>query len=289
MLRAEPVASDAVDANDLIHRSLARANAARFAPLRTAGDFDAELEREAAMRRSERTFVEAERAAVKAKAQGAPNTPQTFMAWLESLAALQSSGAEPLLAALGQADAEQVHWFMAQERARRIGFELSQTFTARPVPWEALAVSNLMNALSSERHYAYQSLGARGFVECTTLERLPRLDAVCARKNIRFPSALRDGLEPARFQCWQSDELFPLLESDASFSSLIAEGVLMCLRAITRADQRCLHELANGSQLVARFEYADESALYEPEPAFAVPRAPAVRPVQWRDVSARHS
>ncbi len=113
MLRAEPVPTEPVDSNDTIHRHLARANASRFAPRRTAGDFDAELEHEAAMRRTERTFVEAERAAIKAQACTVPSEPTAFIAWFESIAASYNSACEALFTALASASVDQVPAFAA--------------------------------------------------------------------------------------------------------------------------------------------------------------------------------
>src|SRR3954464_6877726 len=110
MLRAEPVHSDhQADSTEKFHRNLARANASRFAPRRSAGDFDAELEQDVTLRRTERAFIEAERAAVKADARAVPTDPEQFVAWFDSLIETCHERSEPLCSWLArEASAEQV-------------------------------------------------------------------------------------------------------------------------------------------------------------------------------------
>jgi hypothetical protein len=89
--------------------------------------------------------------------------------------------------------------------------------------------------------------------------------------------------------------LAPLVSKDASLAPLIAEGALMRLRLVARRDARYLQLLKDSSQLVAHFEYAEDSSAPASPPTapptkdapFATPEATAVRPVRWRDVSSR--
>lgn len=303
MLRAEPVQSESpADANERLHRGLAAANARRFAPKRSVGDFDAELEHDVTMRRTERTFVEAERAAVKAEARRVPAEPEPFATWFESLTETGRQYSEPLSSWLAnQASPTQTQWFLEHERSHDTGlddllaltqvnmpacsklelardywrdlshgghsapFQQRPTVLAEPPPqpiWEALAIDNLMTALATARHYAYQSLGALGLAEHTALR----------RARVIFSPA----------SPWAREILAPLVASDPRLAPVIAEGALMRLRLVARRDARYLHLLQRSSQHVAQFEYAEESS-----PAPPIPDAPVVRPVRWREVLPR--
>jgi hypothetical protein len=326
MLRAEPVQSEtAVDSNERLQRALASGNARRFAPRRSAGDFDAELEQDVTLRRSERTFVEAERAAIKSEARAVPTDPAQFAAWFESLTETHGSASDALSSWLGsEATSEQAEWLSAQTRAPDLRFEdllaltrvnmpassklelarsyweemslgeQSPLFQRRPTAvvdtvvqpaiWEALAVDNLMAALATARHYAYQSLGALGMAEH------PARHGVGAEGAVVHPVFGRN-----HSTYWSREVLAPLVSKDASLAPLIAEGALMRLRLVARRDARYLQLLKDSSQLVAHFEYAEDSSAPASPPTapptkdapFATPEATAVRPVRWRDVSAR--
>ena len=308
MLRAEPVQSpSAPNANERLHCRLAAANARRLAPRRSVGDFDAELEHDVTMRRTERAFVEAERAAVKRDARAVPTNPDQFAAWFESLTETSRQNAEPLSSWLAhEASPEQAQWFTEQERHHDAGLEdllaltqvnmpvcskleLARSYFSElnhggspsplqqhPTPlvdmpsaraiWEALAVDNLMVALATARHYAYQSLGALGLAEYAGPQR--------TRSIFSHASP------------WSREILAPLVANDATLAPVIAEGALMRLRLVAQRDARYLILLRQASPQVAQFEYAEESS--EPcPPAFAPGAGPAVQPVRWREVSAR--
>ncbi len=305
MLRAEPVSDQGADAQERLHRSLAAANARRLAPRRSVGDFDAELEHDVTMRRTERAFVEAERAAVKIEARSVPTDPQAFAAWFESLAETSRQNAEALSSWLAsEAAPAQSQWFLEHERGHDTGLDDLLALTQVNMPacsklelardywrelnhggssapfqqypsvmvetppraqaiWEALAVDNLMVALATARHYAYQSLGALGLAEHSALQR--------ARSIFNRSSP------------WSREILAPLVASDARLAPVIAEGALMRLGLVARRDARYLCLLRQAQPQVAQFEYAEESspARTTVEEPIA---APAVRPVRWREV-----
>lgn len=283
------------------------------------------------MRRTERAFVEAERAAVKSAARAVPTDPEAFVTWFDSLAETNSQSSEALCAWLAsEASAEQVSWFVEHERSHELALEdllaLTQVnmpprsklelarnywesmshgapatpFRQRPTlavdaappepVWEALAVDNLMVALASARHYAYQSLGALGLVEHTTPQRASAVDQ--ARQRLGLLSAAEDiAWRPANAHrhaaLWSREVLAPLVRNDSSLACVIAEGALMRIRLDARRDARYLQLLEQSSTRAAQFEYAEDSAPVHPEPVAPAASTPAVRPVRWRDVSPR--
>ncbi|HET7538215.1 MAG TPA: iron-containing redox enzyme family protein [Polyangiaceae bacterium] len=107
------------------------------------------------------------------------------------------------------------------------------------VVWPALALGNLMVALATARHYAYQSIGALGVIELTAPGRaecvnagLKRLGvAGCARRYF----ALHATLDVRHSQSWNREVLAPLVERMPETAVPIAEGALLRLRA----GQRC--------------------------------------------------
>jgi hypothetical protein len=328
MLRAEPVPFDSADSNELVHRQLASANARRLAPRRSVGDFDAELEHDATMRRSERTFVEAERAAVKSEARAVPTDPAAFAAWFDALTEAPSVVFQALLSDLAsEATAEQAEWFLSHDRAHDQGLEdllaltqvnmpacsklelarnywaeISHADTPRLFPrpqvaapgappprplWQALAVDNLMVALATSRHYAYQSLGALGVVEAAALRRAQGIESALQRLGtFRFERAARPAFGQRHAALWSREVLAPLVATDPSLASLIAEGALMRVQLAERRDARYLQLLRQSAVQVAHFEYAEDSGAELRTPVVPA-AAPAVRPVRWRDVSAR--
>ncbi len=285
------------------------------------------------MRRTERAFVEAERAAVKSEAQAVTSDPDQFVAWFDSLTETSARNAAALWAWLAsEATAEQLRWFLEHERDQELAFEdllaLTQVnmparsklelarnyweemshggqpslFRQRPTVavnvkppvdpesvWEALAVDNLMVALATARHYAYQSLGALGLVENTAPLRAHALAQAQQRLRalgstaFNADSAARPAFGHRHSALWSREVLAPLIATDHSLASVIAEGALMRLRLDARRDARYLQLLK--SEHVAQFEYAEDSSPTQAIPDAAA--APAVRPVRWRAVSPR--
>lgn len=137
--RTPPVFTDAGSSSlHALHRGLAAFNRRRLAPRTEVGDFEAELEREYAMRVVEGRFVAEERARVRRWAQGAPSEPDAFVRWFEELGTCgpgQGDRLFPWLAA--HAVAAQMRWFLEQEMAGEAGFDDLVALTQIRLPTRA--------------------------------------------------------------------------------------------------------------------------------------------------------
>src|SRR5947209_7874064 len=72
----------------------------------------------------ETEFLESERAAVIAAAAGAPDEPEAFVEWFESLRETGPGQRDPLFPWLAErATLSQMRWFLAQEVAGEAGFD----------------------------------------------------------------------------------------------------------------------------------------------------------------------
>jgi hypothetical protein len=361
MLRAVPVSRAPLTHNETLHRTLARANAQRLHPRRSATtvDFEVELERETSIRRMERQFIEEQRVCIKAQASAVATDPDGFLAWFVSLRESQLGQTDALFPWLAErANQQQMCWFLEQERANETSFgdlvaltqvnmparpkqELARNYwdemvrshatdtprTAVQCPkhavqpdaavWESLALGNLMVALATTRHYAYQSLGALGVAELTAPKSKQFVQAGLLRLGLKveipdyYSSSTRfDALHSA---AWQKEVIEPLIASDSTLAPLIAEGALMRLNSAALCCERYRKELWSSPRLVADFEYADEPARPS-EPSLGAPleptlglrgwsvetapfessnlrstprRAPTFRAVQWPEVNRR--
>ena len=79
---------------------------------------------DARLRALEADFLEAERAAVAADAAHAPDEPQAFVEWFESLRQIGPGQGDPLFPWLAErATLSQMRWFLAQEVAGEAGFD----------------------------------------------------------------------------------------------------------------------------------------------------------------------
>ena len=113
--------------------------------------------------------------------------------------------------------------------------------------WQALALSNLMVALATARHYAYQSVGALGVIELTAPGRSQLVNAGLKRLGIggaaRRYYALHATLDIRHSEAWNREVLYPLVSSDPRIAPRIAEGALLRLRAGQRCFERYRQEL----------------------------------------------
>lgn len=360
MLRAVPFTRDPVTQTETLHHALARANASRLRPRRTAGDFEAELERETSIRRMERKFVEEARACVRAQASAVPRDVNGFLDWFIALKDLPLGQTDALFPWLAEhANQQQMCWFLEQERANETSFgdlvaltqvnmpprpkqELARNYwdemvrshvtdtprsavqcpkhAAKPetAVWESLALGNLMVALATNRHYAFQSLGALGVAELTAPRSkqfvqagLLRLGLAVETPDFYSSSTRFDALHSA---AWQREVIEPLIAGDSTLAPFIAEGALMRLNFAKCCFERYRKELWSPSRLIANFEYADEperrsvpplekqswplanqgeprgwsSEALPFEPRGSIPRPePAFRAVRWPEVARR--
>jgi hypothetical protein len=113
--------------------------------------------------------------------------------------------------------------------------------------WQSLALGNLMVALATTRHYAYQSLGALGVIELTAPGRSELVNAGLKRLGIEGAArryyALHATLDVRHSRAWNREVLHPLVHQNPALAPLIAEGALMRLRAGARCFERYRHEL----------------------------------------------
>ena len=108
--------------------------------------------------------------------------------------------------------------------------------------WEALALSNLMAALASNRRYAYQSIGALGVIEMTAPGRVTLVNDGLKRLGVpttaRAYFQLHAGLDIQHSKAWNEEVIFSLVQADPHTARPIAEGALMRLACGARCFRR---------------------------------------------------
>ena len=116
--------------------------------------------------------------------------------------------------------------------------ELKLDPSVKNTVWEALALSNLMAALASNRRYAYQAVGALGANEMTAPERVTQVNTGLKRLHVsasaRSYFQLHAGLEVKHSKAWNEEVILPLVQADSRTARPIAEGALMRLSAGAR-------------------------------------------------------
>ncbi|MBK5259266.1 MAG: iron-containing redox enzyme family protein [Thermoanaerobaculia bacterium] len=101
---------------------LSRLNEARLSPRLDGPALS--LEKEVELRKLERAFLEAERAAVAERAASAPRDVEAFISWFESLREFGPGQNDPLFPWLATAaNREEIGWFLSQEVAGEAGFD----------------------------------------------------------------------------------------------------------------------------------------------------------------------
>ena len=186
------------------------------------------------------------------------------------------------------------------------------------VVWESLALGNLMVALATARHYAYQSLGALGVAELTAPRSKQFVQAGLRRLGLSVDTpdyySSNTRFDALHSMAWQREVFEPLISADPTLAPVIAEGALMRLNAALRCFERYRKELWSAPRLIAQFEYADDPTRlsvpptersaepplnaglrdWSPEqlpfetPQRSGPRsAPAFRAVRWPEVNRR--
>jgi hypothetical protein len=114
---------------------------------------------------------------------------------------------------------------------------LANSLELRPTPertvTEALALANTMAGLAANRRYAYQSVGALGVIEMTAPGRSAATSAGLKRLGVRACDrhyfALHAILDVKHSLAWNAEAIEPLVESNPSVATAIAEGALMRL------------------------------------------------------------
>jgi hypothetical protein len=133
----------------------------------------------------------------------------------------------------------------------RLGESLALEPCGDDTVWEALALANMMVALASNRHYAYQSIGALGVIELTAPGRSEQVNAGLKRLGVQGEArryyALHARLDIKHSLAWNREVLYPLVERDPACAPAIAQGALLRLRAGARCFDRYRAELGCAS------------------------------------------
>jgi hypothetical protein len=120
----------------------------------------------------------------------------------------------------------------------RLTEALELSVGAEGTVWESLALANLMSALSANRRYAFQSLGALGVIELTAPGRAELVNAGLKRLGVpgsaRRYFALHATLDVKHSRSWNREVLGPLVADRPELAPALAEGALMRLEAGAR-------------------------------------------------------
>jgi hypothetical protein len=142
---------------------------------------------------------------------------------------------------MGQGNEGGMHGAMLDHLARKLGLE------GKAAVWETQALGNLMVALASNRHYAYQSIGALAVTELASRSRTPEVNQAMKRlgfgSDVRRYFAVHSTLDARHAETWLREVIHPLVESDPAIGKAIAEGALMRLHAGARCYERYRREL----------------------------------------------
>jgi hypothetical protein len=248
-----------------LHRALHRWNVRCHRPELPTRRWRDELEEDLRMRTLEGEWIEAERTVVAGQAREVPRTPDAFAGWFAALRLEAPGRSDSLLEWIaGRATLDQVHWFLRQElvteagldvlvgltrlrvspgalgestRGRRPGRPASLELAGADTVWEALAVSNLLSGLASNRRYTWHAMGALAAAELSARDRAGPVERALRRLGVGHPA--RADVRPDRV----SAPLVALLEEDPERAPFIAEGALLRLRAGLRCVRRYRSEL----------------------------------------------
>ena len=170
--------------HDRWHRRLAAFNAARFAPGLPHADWEQEVADTAETLVEEGRWLEAERAAVSARAAEAPRDPDGFVRWFERLEHEGPGQNDPLFPWLAeQATMEEMRWFLQQEVAGEAGFEDLTAVTQLRLPqraklelarnyWDEMGRGNAKGMHGPMLEHLSHTLGLQPRVETTVWESL---------------------------------------------------------------------------------------------------------------------
>ena len=118
-----------------VQQRLAHWNQSRLEPRLPDANWLEVLDTNQEMLELEAEFLESLRAEVAAAAAAAPSEPEAFVAWFEALEQSGPGQHDPLFDWLaGEADLEQMRWYLAQEAAGEAGFDDLTAFTQVKLP-----------------------------------------------------------------------------------------------------------------------------------------------------------
>lgn len=130
---------------------------------------------------------------------------------------------------MGRGHESSMHGLMLEKTVK----DLDITNSIDETVWESLALANLMQALSINRRYAYQSIGALGAVEMTAPTRVGYVNEGLKRLNVDFESRkyfqLHATLDVKHSVAWNKEVIYSLVKNNPKTAKPIAEGALMRL------------------------------------------------------------
>jgi hypothetical protein len=139
---------------------------------------------------------------------------------------------------MGRGNRKGMHGPMLQTLARA----LDVVPTPETTVGEALALSNLMVALATNRRYAFQSIGALGVIELTAPGRSVQVNAGLKRLGVpgkaRHYFELHAVLDVKHSESWNREILHSLVAAMPQAAIPIAEGALLRLSAGARCFKR---------------------------------------------------
>lgn len=145
---------------------------------------------------------------------------------------------------MGRGTESAMHGPMLQRLCDELGIAHEADDT---VPWESLALANLMTALAANRQFAYQSLGALGVIELTAPDRAAHVNHGLKRLGIdgeaRRYFAMHATLDIKHSYTWNREVIAPLVAERPECAPMIAGGALMRLNAGARCFLRYRREL----------------------------------------------
>ena len=130
---------------------------------------------------------------------------------------------------MGRGHENSVHGLLLDKTVK----DLQLAPTIEETVWESLALSNLMLAMSLNRRYAYQSIGALGAVEMTAPARVNYVNEGLKRLNVPFETRkyfqLHATLDISHSKEWNKEVIYSLVKTIPQTAKPIAEGALMRL------------------------------------------------------------
>jgi hypothetical protein len=132
---------------------------------------------------------------------------------------------------MGRGGEKGMHGPMLAKLAKELGIDTKQS---EIVP-EALALGNLMVALATNRHFAFQSIGCLGAVELTAPDRARAVHQGLKRLGVTPVGQryylLHSTLDEKHSESWNTEVIRPLVTEHPETMRPIAEGALMRLNA----------------------------------------------------------
>jgi hypothetical protein len=174
------------------HRVLSHFNRRRLAVAVPHDDWRAEIDREAAMRKAEGEWIEAERATVAAWAAEAPTTADAFVAWFEELKQVGPGQGDALFPWLAEeASLDEMKWFVTQEVAGEAGFDDLVALTQVKVParakmelarnyWDEMGRGNIRGMHGPLLDALIARMGIKATIEGTVWESLALANTMVA-------------------------------------------------------------------------------------------------------------